>query len=331
MKENLHRSKSILGACTMVYGEVINYWLIQWIEYNKNVVGVDRFYIYDDAGARPTRTETLLHDYIANGTVVYVPWPQIPKSGKVFERQIQGMNSCVHRFGKYHKYILVGDADEYIVPKIDYRKILAAESIMYPVEAGRAVAGIGRHKVMSTLMQGKGTLTVKNVDIGGMESAALENQDILWSIGDRICENGPTMDREKSFFYTNYRSSHFMSLIIDQGHNTVIYQPESRHSASYLPDNEFVMFHFWSGSADQSCRYVDIFNVERNIFLSSLGTNVMEAEYDHEETKGKILEHNAAVETFTWLHTSMGLHAFFRDRLRALWETEKDVALTRGN
>ena len=116
------------------------------------------------------------------------------------------MNSCVHRYGKYHKFIWVGDADEYIVPKIDYRKILAAESIMYPIEAGKAVAGIARHKLMSILLQEKGTLTVKNVDIGGMETAAIKNQDILWSVGDRICENGPTMDREKSFFFNKSHS-----------------------------------------------------------------------------------------------------------------------------
>ena len=118
---------------------------------------------------------------------------------------------------------------------------------------------------MSILLQEKGTLTVKNVDIGGMETAAIKNQDILWSVGDRICENGPTMDREKSFFFTNYGSSHLMSMVIDQGHNTVIYQPGLKHNASYLPENEFVMFHYWSGSANQSCPYLDIFDVERNI------------------------------------------------------------------
>ena len=60
MKKTITDNKSILGACTMVYGEYINNWLLQWIEYNIHVVGVSTFYIYDDAGNRPSNTKKII-------------------------------------------------------------------------------------------------------------------------------------------------------------------------------------------------------------------------------------------------------------------------------
>ena len=68
MEKNVSGNKAFLGACTMVYGHYVNNWLLQFIHYYINVIGVEIFYIYDDAGRRPTKTEELLQKLIDDFT-----------------------------------------------------------------------------------------------------------------------------------------------------------------------------------------------------------------------------------------------------------------------
>ena len=165
------------------------------------------------------------------------------------------------------------------------------------------------------------TISVKNIDIGGDHSKALENKDVLWNVGDRMCTKGPTKDREKSFFHTNYGGTDLMiSLVIDQGHNVVIfehndsYELEPPPTSIYLNENKFLLFHYWSGTADQSCNFLHMNEVENRFIASKLEYN-----YDSnnmiEVPDEKIMVHSSPIESFTWIYTCKGFHQFMKDRL----------------
>ncbi len=323
MKKNVLDNRSFLGACTMVYGHYINNWLLQFIYYYMNVIGVEKFYIYDDAGRRPTNTKKLLQKLIDAGKVIYIPWPQIPKSGKVFERQIQGMNSCIHRFGKFHKYIFIGDVDEYVVPAIDMRQIKSIESLMNPMEAWKTISYLLLSTMKRALMAVNKTVSVKNIDIGGHQLIALENKDIIWKVGDRVCTQGATSDREKSFFFTDYGGTDLTtSIIIDQGHNIVIYEnnhnnTKSQQHAVYLNENLFLLYHYWSGTADNSCSFVNIDVLEKKLIVSKLDDNGnTNDKLEISELSEELLASNLSpIPTPTWIHTCQSFHKFMRHTL----------------
>ena len=82
-------------------------YLKEWIEYHK-IVGVDRFYFYDNESEDNTRE--ILEPYISDGTVIYHY-----VEGSV--KQLPVYHDAVLRYANQSYWIALIDLDEFIVPK----------------------------------------------------------------------------------------------------------------------------------------------------------------------------------------------------------------------
>jgi len=287
-----------LAICTMAYG--VDHFLSEWVAYH-SLLGFEKIYIYDDSGRRPTKTHHLLQYWIEMGLVEYIPWPQTPKRTKVyFPRQIQGMNSCLRRFGNRHHFVFIGDADEFIVPAISLRLRDRAEHNMKPHVAGKTIMEIAKKRMFGLLMANT-SMSIKNIDVGGQHKDALSGKLLILEAADRVCVNGVTEDREKTFFFTNHGKLSVFP-IVDQGHNIVIGSSQSLPRAAH-PDT-LRLHHHWSPTADRGCPYVDFNAIESMVKSGELGE-------DFGDT------------SFTWVHTSLrSLHPLLADMLQVSGETK---------
>lgn len=84
-------------------------YLVEWIEYHL-LIGVTRFYIYDNESAVPIATT--LDSYIRKGIVKVELIP-----GR--KKQIAAHKHCLANYGRECQWIAFIDVDEYIVPKND--------------------------------------------------------------------------------------------------------------------------------------------------------------------------------------------------------------------
>lgn len=81
-------------------------YLAEWLVYHR-LVGVDRFYIYDNASTDNTRE--VLEPFIREGWVVYTPWPYA-------RQQIQAYNDALPKVRLSTQWLAIIDLDEFIVP-----------------------------------------------------------------------------------------------------------------------------------------------------------------------------------------------------------------------
>ena len=288
-----------LAICTMAYR--VDHFLPEWVAYH-NLLGFEKIYIYDDSGRRPTSTHLLLQYWIKKGLVEYIPWPQTPKRTKVyFPRQIQGMNSCLRRFGKRHHFVFIGDADEFIVPAISLRLRDRAEHNMKPLVAGKTIMEIAKNRMFGLLMMANASMSIKNIDVGGQHQDALSGKSLILGAADRVCAKGVTEDREKTFFFTNQGNLSVFP-IVDQGHNIVIGSSQSLPRAAH-PD-VVRLHHHWSPTADRGCPYVDFDAIEALLKSHDPGEDFSD-------------------NSFTWVHTSpRSLHPLLADMLQVSGETK---------
>jgi hypothetical protein len=84
-------------------------YIKEWIEYHK-LVGVDKFYIYDNESVDDTAT--ILRPYIKNGDVIYT---YVKTTGKR-KPQVEVYNDVIKKYRNKSKWIAFIDADEFIVP-----------------------------------------------------------------------------------------------------------------------------------------------------------------------------------------------------------------------
>lgn len=106
-------------------------YLQEWIEYHK-LVGVDRFYFYDNESN--DNTKEVLESYIKDGTVVYHFLPNHPITKQ--RPQIEALNDAIFKYRDKTKWMAIIDADEFIVPveKNSIPEFLAAYE-QYPAVA----------------------------------------------------------------------------------------------------------------------------------------------------------------------------------------------------
>ena len=81
-------------------------YLPEWVEFHR-LVGVERFYLYDNGGPVPIR-ETLKRQ-IAEGVVHVIDWPGV-------NMHIQAYGHCVANYGKSSRWIAFIDIDEFLCP-----------------------------------------------------------------------------------------------------------------------------------------------------------------------------------------------------------------------
>ena len=81
-------------------------YIKEWIEYHK-MVGVDRFYIYDNEST--DNLEGILSDYIKSGEVVYKYYP-----GKI--KQLPAYQEAIKDYKDQTKYMGFIDIDEFVIP-----------------------------------------------------------------------------------------------------------------------------------------------------------------------------------------------------------------------
>ena len=117
-----------LSLCLICKDE--NEYLPEWLDYHI-VMGVDRFYIYDNE-SRVSLRETL-KDYIERGWVVVVDIP-----GKAM--QLHAYDHCLHVFGAQTFWLGFIDTDEFLVPKptLDLKELLRD----YEQYAGLAISSL---------------------------------------------------------------------------------------------------------------------------------------------------------------------------------------------
>lgn len=92
-----------------------------WLEYNI-LIGIQHFYIYDNAPYKSTKLMYDLQRYIEMGYVTVVPWyPEIWR-GFIFhsdnwvKHQIWSENDCIQRYGYKHEWLGILDIDEFPIP-----------------------------------------------------------------------------------------------------------------------------------------------------------------------------------------------------------------------
>jgi len=91
-----------LAICAIVKNEAR--YLREWIEFHK-IVGVNRFYLYDNASTDDTRQ--LLEPYVIAGEVVLTDWPMHPG-------QMQAYDHCLHHYSDRARWIAFIDVDEFL-------------------------------------------------------------------------------------------------------------------------------------------------------------------------------------------------------------------------
>lgn len=93
-----------VAICCIVKNEQ---YLPEWVAYHV-LIGVSRFYIYDNESA--ISVGEVLKTYVKSGLVEV-----IPIKGAVM--QVPAYNHCLKNYGRYCRWIAFIDADEFIVPK----------------------------------------------------------------------------------------------------------------------------------------------------------------------------------------------------------------------
>lgn len=104
IKRKCNRYNDYLSIACIVKNEEI--YIAEWIEFHI-LVGVERFYIFDNGSTDNTRN--MLQPYIDRGIVIYIDYP-----GKA--AQINAYNDALRLAGKNTKWLAFVDADEFIVP-----------------------------------------------------------------------------------------------------------------------------------------------------------------------------------------------------------------------
>ncbi|XP_072048387.1 uncharacterized protein [Amphiura filiformis] len=103
-----------LAMCTMVRN--MDTFLPEWVEYHA-YIGVEHFYIYDNAPYKNSTLRETMKPYIDAGYVTVVPWPHRPSSGKTFlEIQIAHENDCIWRHKHDVDWMIKVDVDEFVQP-----------------------------------------------------------------------------------------------------------------------------------------------------------------------------------------------------------------------
>jgi tetratricopeptide (TPR) repeat protein len=105
-----------LSLCLICKNE--NDYLQEWLDYHI-LVGVERFYIYDNESGIPVRQT--LAEYIEKGWVVVIEISGHPV-------QMEAYDHCITCFGKSSQWIGFIDTDEFLVPKnsLDIKEVLFA-------------------------------------------------------------------------------------------------------------------------------------------------------------------------------------------------------------
>ena len=126
-----------LSLCAIVKDEKENY-LREWFNYH-HLVGVERFYIYDNESRIPVR-QTFAEE-ISNNQVVVIDAP-----GKTM--QYPAYTHCLHYYGQYSRWIGFIDADEFIVPKStdDLRELMAAYEMYAALGINWLIFGSSGHE-----------------------------------------------------------------------------------------------------------------------------------------------------------------------------------------
>lgn len=110
--KKLKRLNNFYVECQPVYLSVVCIakneapYIKEWIEYHK-IVGVERFYFYDNESADNTRE--VLDPYIKDGTVIYNY-----VEGSCLQNLVYG--DAVVKYKKQTRWLAIIDLDEYIVP-----------------------------------------------------------------------------------------------------------------------------------------------------------------------------------------------------------------------
>jgi glycosyltransferase involved in cell wall biosynthesis len=102
--EKNFKPANFLSICMIVKNE--GAYLREFIEYHK-LVGVDKFYIYDNASTDDTKA--VLAPYIKSGVVDYTWWPGD-------KMQLPANNDCLEKHRLDTKWLAFIDADEFLVP-----------------------------------------------------------------------------------------------------------------------------------------------------------------------------------------------------------------------
>ena len=103
-REEKNNFENYLSLALMIKNE--SKYIQEWIEYHL-LVGVDKFYIYDNESTDDLKN--ILKVYIDQGIVEYIYFP-----GK--HRQIYMCNDAINRAEKKSKWLALIDTDEFIVP-----------------------------------------------------------------------------------------------------------------------------------------------------------------------------------------------------------------------
>jgi len=89
-------------------------YIVEWIEYHR-LIGVERFYLYDNESADNTRE--LLEPYIRKGVVVYQWYPgEKEEVAPGVTRQHLAYKDAVEKCKNETKWLAIIDIDEFIVP-----------------------------------------------------------------------------------------------------------------------------------------------------------------------------------------------------------------------
>ena len=105
-------------------------YLKEWIEYHK-MVGVDRFYIYDNEST--DNTKEVLSDYIKSGEVVYKYYPGAAQ-------QVPAYTEALNNYKSNTKYMGFIDLDEFVVPVEQDNLYNAVDEIISKNEKAAGVA-----------------------------------------------------------------------------------------------------------------------------------------------------------------------------------------------
>lgn len=125
-----------LTACCIAKDEARD--LQEWIEFHR-LVGIEHFYVYDNASR--DRTREILDTYTAAGLVTKVLWPECPG-------QLSAYDHALRSFGGETFWLAIIDVDEFLFPSsgADLRNVLESYEEFPALAAFWLCFGASQHR-----------------------------------------------------------------------------------------------------------------------------------------------------------------------------------------
>jgi len=108
-------------------------YLREWVEFHR-LVGVDHFFLYDNGDSSASRA--ILEPYVTEGLVTYIPFPEFDEKSirsrygkdqfKKLSMQNLAYGDCARMYGKYCRWLIKIDLDEFIYPLKPFQNLSEA-------------------------------------------------------------------------------------------------------------------------------------------------------------------------------------------------------------